>query len=78
MSVVSHINRSSTHQIDPKLSTRMTDTLDNLLHFDDESSMEDGFSKLDVPEMTRTIRHSFLTGLTFEGSVDGSGSVNKH
>lgn len=56
----------------------MTDTLDNLLHFDDESSMEDRFSKLDVPEMTRTIRHSFLTGLTFECSVDGSWSVNKH
>ena len=64
------------HHINFELSTTKTDTLDNFLHFDHETSVKHGTSKLNMSKMSRTLRHAFLTGLTFEVAVDGCGWVS--
>lgn len=61
----------NTNHVDLELSTTETNTFENLFDLDEEPSVKDRTSKLNVTKMTRTFGHAFLTSLAFEVSVDG-------
>jgi hypothetical protein len=60
----------ATNQINFELSTTETNTLEDLLDLDEETTVKDWTSELNMTEVTWTFGHSFLTSLTFEVSVD--------
>lgn len=50
----------------------MTDSLKQLLRLIDEARMIDGYSQLNMAEVTRAFCHALLTGCAHERSIDGA------
>lgn len=63
--------KESTHHVDLELSTAITNTLQDLLHLDNETLMKNRSSKFDMTKVTWTFGHAFETCLTFKIPVDG-------